>query len=375
LGNVRHIRDFSAKTQGKDKHVPSTTGSAGRSSGRGPAPHGHVTLADVARRLGVSAQTVSNALNAPDRVAPETRDRVLAAVRELGYRPNRSAQALRSRRSRLIGVRVEPARTDRAALFLDQFLHALAESAGALDCHLILVRAADEAEELAAYRELLDAASADAFILASTHVGDRRVDTLRDWGVPFATFGRPWDRDDVAWVDVDGRAGIRAATEHVAGEGHTRIGFVGWPAGSETGADRRRGWLEGCEALGLAPTHSVEVEDDFEAGRTSAHTLLDAADAPTALVCTSDTLALGAMRAVAERGLVAGHDVAVTGFDDSSAAILTTPGLTSLRQPVERVATDLVTALRELPDGEPDRRQTLLTPQLIVRGSSSRAPH
>ncbi len=200
------VRDFNAK-HGSDRKS-------------GPTPHGHVTLGDVARHVGVSAQSVSNALNSPDRVAPATRDRILAAVHELGYRPNRSARALRNQRSRLIGVKVEASRDDRAALLLDQFLHALAESAGAAGCHLILCHADDEAGEIAAYRDLLATTAVDAFVLASTHTDDARVAALRELDVPFATFGRSWDGDeDLAWVDVDGRAGIRAATEHVAGAG------------------------------------------------------------------------------------------------------------------------------------------------------------
>jgi DNA-binding LacI/PurR family transcriptional regulator len=347
-----------------DKHPP-----------RGPVPHGHVTLEDVARHVGVSAQSVSNALNNPDRVAPSTRDRILAAVQELGYRPNRSARALRNQRSRLIGVKVEASRDDRAAVLLDQFLHALAESARGAGCHLILCQADGEAEEIAAYRELLDTTSVDAFVLASTHTDDRRITALREWSVPFATFGRSWDGDDdLAWADIDGRAGIRAATEHVAAQGHTRIAHVGWPTASETGRDRRQGWLDACADLGLAADLHAEVADDFDAGRTAAHRLLDGAEPATALICASDTLALGVLRALDERALRAGHDVAVTGFDNSPAAALTTPGLTSLRQPLEQVAHDLVAAVEDMLAGNPTRRQTLLSPELVVRESSLRGP-
>lgn len=346
-----------------------------RPSSRGPSPHGHVTLGDVARHVGVSAQSVSNALNNPARVAPETRDRILAAVTELGYRPNRSARALRNQRSRLIGVKVEASRGDRAALLLDQFLHALAESARVAGCHLILCQADSEAEEIAAYRELLDTTSVDAFVLASTHEDDARIAALRDWDVPFATFGRSWDGDeDLAWVDVDGRAGIRAATEHVAAQGHTRIAHVGWPLSSETGRDRRQGWLDACAALGLETHRHAEVADDFDAGRSAAHRLLDASEPATAMICASDTLALGVLRALAERGLHAGREVAVTGVDDSPAAALTTPGLTSLRQPLEQVAHDLVTAVEDMLAGTPTRRRTLLLPELVVRESSLRGP-
>jgi LacI family transcriptional regulator len=334
-----------------------------------------VTLEDVARHVGVSAQSVSNALNSPGRVAPATRDRILAAVHDLGYHPNRSARALRSQRSHLIGVKVEASRDDRAALLLDQFLHALAESARVAGNHLILCQADDETEEIAAYRELLATTSVDAFVLASTHTGDGRVAALREWGVPFATFGRSWDGDeDLAWVDVDGRAGIRAATEHVAGQGHRRIAHVGWPLDSETGRDRRQGWLDACTALGVAADLHAEVDDDFEAGRDAAHRLLEAADPATALICASDTLALGVVRALSERGLRAGPDVAVTGFDNSPAAALSTPGLTSLRQPLNQVAHDLVGAVEQMLAGTPTRRQTLLLPELVVRESSLRAP-
>jgi DNA-binding LacI/PurR family transcriptional regulator len=344
-------------------------------SSRGPSPHGAVTLGDVARHVGVSAQSVSNALNSPDRVAPSTRDRILAAVQELGYRPNRSARTLRNQRSRLIGVKVEASRDDRAALLLDQFLHALAESARGAGCHLILCQADTEAEEIAAYRELLDTTSVDGFVLASTHAADGRVAALREWAVPFATFGRSWDGDaDLAWVDVDGRAGIRAATEHVVAQGHRVVGYVGWPHSSETGRDRRQGWQDACADLGLPADRHAEAPDDFDAGRAAAHRLLDGAEPVSALVCASDTLALGALRALHERGLHAGADVAVTGFDNSPAAALTTPGLSSLRQPLEQVAQDLVSSLEELLAGNPTRRQTLLPPELVVRESSLRGP-
>ncbi len=104
-------------------------------------------------------------------------------------------------------------------------------------------------------------------MLASTHADDGRVDALRELGVPFATFGRSWDGDEeLAWVDVDGRHGIAAATQHVAEQGHRRIGYVGWPP-SEVGPDRRAGWLETCARLRLDHSQQIEVTDDFDEGR------------------------------------------------------------------------------------------------------------
>jgi len=353
-------------------------GSTGSSRpGRGPAPHGGVTLSDVAARAGVSSQTVSNALNNPARLTRETLERVLAAVAELGYRPNRSARALRNRSSRLIGVKVEAARGDRAALLLDEFLHALAASAGEAGYHLILCQAADDASEVMAYDDLLATSDVDAFVLTGAHRDDPRAAWLRERDVPFASFGRSWDGDDaLTWVDVDGGAGVRAATEHLAEQGHTRIGYLGWPDDSEVGRDRRDGWLGACADRGLATDLHAESVDEFDGGVAAGHGLVEAG--ATAVVCASDTLALGVLRALHQRGLRAGVDVGVTGFDCSPTSALTTPGLTSLRQPLAAVAHALVARLEALLSGAPlDDPHLLLAPELVVRESSllHPAPH
>ena len=345
-----------------------------RASTRGPSPHGPVTLSHVARHVGVSAQSVSNALHNPGRVAPDTRERILSAVRELGYRPNRSARALRSQRSRLIGVKVEASRGDRAALLLDQFLHALAESAASAGCHLILCQADGEPEEISAYRELLDTTSVDAFVLASTHAGDARVAALRDWGVPFATFGRSWDGDqDLAWADVDGRHGLRIATEHVAAQGHRRIGHLGWPVSSETGRDRRMGWRETCERLGLGRRPPCGGGRRLRAGPRAPLTGCSTPATrppPSPALRTPSRSACSGPWPTAACGR-APH-VAVTGFDNSPAAALTTPGLTSLRQPLEQVAHDLVAAVESLLAGSPKDVRRCSYPELVVRESSLR---
>lgn len=335
-----------------------------------------VRLNEVAELAQVSTQTVSNAINAPHRLAPETLERTLAAIEELAYKPNRAARALRNQSSRLIGVKVEASRGDRAALLLDQFLHSLAESAAAIGYHLILCHADDDTAEIQAYRELLHTTAVDAFILASTHRGDPRTPWLRERNVAFATFGRSWDhpdQGDLSWVDVDGRAGIGDATRHLAAQGHRRVAFIGWPPDSDVGRDRRKGWVDACRELGLSTDGlSASSIDDFDGGRVAALDLLALPDPPTALVCVSDTLALGAMRALNEVEKVPGRDVAVSGFDNSPAAALTTPGLTSLRQPLGQVARHLVGQVDAmLHGGDTIPRHSLLVPELVVRESTS----
>ncbi len=333
-----------------------------------------VTLSHVAVAANVSVQTASNALNAPQRLAPGTLQRTLAAIESLGYKPSRVARALRNQSSRLIAVKVEAARSDRAAPLLDQFLHALSSCAADVGYHLILCQADDDCAELAAYQELLQTTAVDAVILSSTHRGDARIAWLREHGVAFATFGRSWDGDeDLAWVDIDGKAGVESVMEHLVEHGHRRIALLGWPNDSDVGLDRKQGWLSACRRHSLPTQHlAIESLDDFDRGRSAALRLLSRQSQPTAIVCSSDTLALGAMRAMSERGLTPGVDIAVTGFDASPAAALSTPGLTTVRQPLDEVARELIKHVEsELSGSALSPHHSLLTPTLVTRESTA----
>ncbi|RKS72644.1 DNA-binding LacI/PurR family transcriptional regulator [Motilibacter peucedani] len=328
------------------------------------------TLESVARHAGVSRQTVSNVLHAPDRVSPDTAERVQQAVAELGYRPVRAAQQLRTGRSRVLGLRIDPQGGDGVSgAVLDRFLHALTERAQADGYRVMLFAAEDDAGEIAAYDDLLGTLDIDGFLLTSTHYGDVRTAWLRERGVPFVTFGRPWGaEEDHAWVDVDGAAGTSAAVAHLVAEGHERLGFLGWPAGSGVGDDRLRGWRAGLAAAGLTegPVLAAYAEEE----RLRAAELLDEGEV-TGVVCASDSLAVALRAAAEERGLVLGRDLAVVGFDDSSAASVL--GLSSVAQPVREVAAECVRLLRRAIEEGPrpsaaDR--VLLEPHLVPRASS-----
>src|SRR4051794_29042508 len=151
-----------------------------------------VTIGDVARAAGVSRQTVSNVLNAPDVVREETRRRVLDVVEDLGYRVNQAARQMRTGRSRLIAIRIDPHQDGVNGSVLDRFLHGLTESAARVGYRVLLYTAAGDAAEIAAFEDLLGAHEPDAFVLASTHHGDPRTSWLLARGLSFVTFGRPW---------------------------------------------------------------------------------------------------------------------------------------------------------------------------------------
>jgi LacI family transcriptional regulator len=162
------------------------------------------------------------------------------------------------------------------------------------------------------------------------------------------------------------------AVDHLADRGHERIAWVGWQKSSYIGEDRRSGWVDRMHERGLSTTRlSARGEDTIEFGRRAAHAMLDS-DQPSAFVCCSDTIAMGVLQAINERGRQAGpHDLAVVGFDDSLAAQVVPPGLTSVRQPLEEVAVQIVRLLEDrLALRTSDEPHVILTPELRVRGTS-----
>jgi DNA-binding LacI/PurR family transcriptional regulator len=332
------------------------------------------TLATVAAAAGVSRQTVSNALNSPELLRPDTLERVQQAIHSLGYTPNRAARNLRTRTSHLVGLRLEPAVEGTASGLMDRFLHSLVESCKEAGLHILLFTAEDVSDPLDGYDALLRSAAVDAFLVTDTYRGNPQAAWLGERQVPFVAFGRPWAEPGAAhpWVDVDGRAGVMLAVDHLADRGHQRIAWVGWQKSSYIGEDRRSGWVDRMHERGLSTTRlSARGEDTIEFGRRAAHAMLES-DQPSAFVCCSDTIAMGVLQAISERGRQAGpHDVAVVGFDDSLAAQVVPPGLTSVRQPLEEVAVQIVRLLEDrLALRSSDEPHVILTPELRLRGTS-----
>lgn len=333
------------------------------------------TVLDVGRVAGVSRQTVSNVLNSPDIVKPETRARVEAAIAELGYRPHASARRLRTRKSATIGIRLDPMTNGISGSVHDRFLHALTEQADGRGLRVLLFTATDPQDEIRQFKRMHDGADIDAFVLTSTFYDDPRTEWLIENRVPFVTFGRPWGIDDMndprhLWVDVDGFSGAHQATEHLLSEGIRRIAFLGWPSHSGTGDDRRRGWRDAMESSGLGEAQIGELEltaeDGVGQGGDAMRALADSGVEFDGVVCASDSLALGAI-------LVVGADVPVIGYDNTPVAEAI--GLSSVEQPLDEVAAGALELIMgatgaELVDwgtlpGIP--RHRLVTPRLVVR--------
>ncbi len=331
---------------------------------------GRTTIKDVSERAGVSVGTVSNVLNAPHLVAPQTRDRVLQVVSELGYQPNRAARGLQARRTYLIGY-LMPAREPSVNTALDSFLHELVSTASPHGLEVVLFAPRPGQTPLEGYRDLIRRGDVDGFVLSETNYDDPRIALLAEVGFPFVSFGRSLVRDLFAWVDVDGAAGIGDAVRHLLGAGHRRIALVAWPEGSESGDDRVAGYRRALTRAGVTPDPRLEVRclNGVDQGREAWRRLSLLDSPPTAVVAVQDQLAIGVLLEAQSMALQPGVDLAVTGFDDTPAGALL--GLSSVRQPMAEVCRLLVEHLVgriEEPGSEPGH--DLVRPEFVPRPSS-----
>lgn len=333
------------------------------------------TLESLAAELGVSRQTISNAINRPDVVAPETLARVRARIEASGYAPSRAARQLRTARSRTIGFRIMPVHDGINGHILSLFLHELVEQAARDGYHLAVFAADDDDAEIAVYERMLASREIDGVVLTSTHSDDKRVEWLLAADLPFVAFGRPWSEDDDAaqhdWVDVDGAAGTHAVTTELAARGHTRIGYISWPYEAGVSADRYAGWRHAMAETGILPEPAVDelVRYCPDISAEGMHAAIDLIDSgATALVCASDTLAIGALGALGALGSgqpgPIGTD-AVVGFDDTPVARAL--GLSSVTQPIVAAARKAMATLLARLAGESAPSHVLLPPTPVFR--------
>ena len=331
------------------------------------------TLKAVAARAGVSYQTVSKVLIGQAQVSPETRQRIMDAVQELGYRPNSIARNMRIQRSFMIGYSWVQTSPDQVNHILDQFLTSMVCEAEAAGYHLLPFPFREGQVE--DYRELIDTGRVDGFVLSSVDYNDPRIHFLLERSFPFVAFGRS-DPDLVfPYVDIDGADGIRQAVEYLIQRGHTRIGAIAWPSDSRVGNERIQGYFDTLKKAGLEmkPVWVERGEGTFEFGREAATRLLDLPlpDRPTALITLNDTQAIGAVHVARERGIEVGRDLAIIGFDDAPMSQYLMPPLTTIRQPIRDAGQACVELLVSLIENKPlENRQVLLPPRLIARASA-----
>jgi LacI family transcriptional regulator len=330
------------------------------------------TIVDVAARAGVSTATVSRVLSGAAAARPATRERVLAAARELAYRPSGVARALKRSRTRTIGLLI----TDIENPFYPQIVRAAEDEAHARGLGLLLCNTAEDPERELAYLDLLLDRRIDGLIIASGRTIRRHARRLADIGLPVVGVNAAGHSATLPGVTTAQRRGARLAAEHVLKLGHRRIGHITAPDDRAAAARlRRSGVDDAIRAAGLPPGSLTVSEGDerIGGGIRAAESLLSAHPAPTAIVCYNDLTAIGALRAVRQARLRVPEDVSIVGFDDIELAAWTDPGLTTIRQPTDEMARWAVARLADVLDGrEPTgHRHVTLAPALVVRGSTA----
>lgn len=313
-------------------------------------------MKDVAIATGVSRSTVSRILNDSPLTVPiaqETRERVLAAARDLGYRPNPLARALRGAPMMLLGAIVR----DITDPFFAGAVEAVSSAARARGYNIVLGLAharATEALELAA---ILEARQCDGILLLGD-MGDqpRLLADLRDAHVPVVTMWQGTRPDLIAGVQVDNRLGTRIAVEHLIGLGHRRIAFIGGRLLGDI-RERQAAYTEAVSALGEIPAGYLQhVANTPEGGEAALGALLRLSPRPTAVVASTDVLAIGILRGTLLRGIRVPDELSVVGFDDIPMAKATVPGLTTIRMPTAAMAAEAVALAVGSSGAEPEER-------------------
>ncbi|GAA4073862.1 LacI family DNA-binding transcriptional regulator [Nonomuraea soli] len=327
-----------------------------------------VSIEDVARAAGVSRQTVSNAINAPQRLRPETLDRVTELIREMGYSPDQSARSLRSGTRRIIAYTTPETDPANPNALMSGFLEALVAASGEVGYRILLVRPRPGQPQEKAIDEVIAGGGADAFLLSDVLDGDTRVEHLAAGGFPFAVFGRTGAGLPQSWVDLDSARAMADLVGLLAGRGHRHVGLLTMSLDQPWLRHRAEGFRAGVRGHGLTCVEATA--DDPESAVAAGRELLGGRPAPTALVVIDDWLAPAAYAAAQAEGLVVGADLAVAGFNDMPYAALLQPPLTTLRLPLRRIADALVGRLLTIiDDGVTPETGLLLPGEIVVRAS------
>jgi LacI family transcriptional regulator len=328
-----------------------------------------VSVRDVATTAGVSVGTVSNVLNRPDRVAPDTLARVQAAIEQLGFVRNDAARQLRAGRSRTIGLVVLDARNP---FFMD-VARGAEERAAENGLSVLIANSDDRSDRESTHLDLFEEQRVFGVLVTPTSDGTPRIDQLRGHGIPVVLVDRASRDTSFPSVAVDDVIGGGLAASHLLESGRRRLAFVGGPLSVRQVADRR----EGAEAvvadadgasIELITTSGMTVAAGREAGRDIVARAPE--DRPDAVFAANDLIALGLLQSLA-RSVRIPEQIAIIGYDDIDFAAAAVVPLSSIRQPAELIGRRAVELLLAEEAGTAGDRQVRFGPELIVRESTA----
>jgi DNA-binding LacI/PurR family transcriptional regulator len=323
------------------------------------------TIEAVADLAGVSVATVSRVLNGSERVRPEHRERVLAAVTRSGYRPNRLARNLRRQQVDTIGALVPDIENPHFSESVRVF-----EDAAFSDGYRVLLCNTDETPaKQAAYARVLADERVLGVIAAPADSSGLGLEPLFDLGIPVVAYDRAIADERADTVRCDSVALTRQATEHLIWLGYRRIAYVGGRPDVATGAERLEGYVAAMRAADLTP-FSVNGSFRTELAEREVEALLRVSERPRAIVVANNLMALGALRAIRAAGLRIPEDLALVAVDDPPWAALVDPPLTVVAQPTRQLAATAIGLLLERIQGRTEPKHVVLPVDLRIRSSS-----
>jgi LacI family transcriptional regulator len=333
-----------------------------------------VTAQDVAKRAGVSPMTVSRVMNGEKNVRSETRDAVLSAVRELRYAPNMAAKSLASADQMRFGlIYANP-----SAAYLSEFLVGMLDEVGRVGAQLMLLRceAGNAHSERAAVRQLL--AGQTSGLLLTPPMSDSPIvrQEAAAAGVPIVAVATGGFAGDVSCIRIDDRRAAYDMTRRILELGHRNIGFITGHPNQSSSAERQAGFETALQEL--APHAKRAVVQGFfsyQSGLLAAEQLLSRKNRPSAIFASNDDMAAAVVSVAHRRGLDVPRDVTVVGFDDTSIATTIWPELTTVRQPIDEMASAavhlLLRTIRASRDSRPEPAQDIVMAHTLIERQSS----
>lgn len=329
-----------------------------------------VSLIHVARRAKVNISTVSRTINQTGKIGEETQARVRKAMRDLGYKPNRVARRLRAREGNgdLLGLIIPNIQNP----FFADLARGVEDVAYKNNFALLLCNYDEDEQKERFYLDVLQSESVDGIILPPIHEHDDAVMQVVRNGTPVVCVDRSLANGNIDKVEIDNHAGAFSAVTHMIDQGHRRIGLIGGPADTSTGRERLRGYKDAHAQAGLPVGPELIRLGDFkqDSGRILAHELLALPNPPTALFACNGLMTIGALEAIAFRGLKVPQQLAIVGFDEFPLSSVFLPPLTVVRQPayeVGKAAAELL--LKRIGDPKRPVSSLKLMPELILRKS------
>jgi LacI family transcriptional regulator len=327
------------------------------------------TIREVAESAGVSYATVSHVINNTRLVSPETRERVVAAMAALNYRPNALARSLRQGKTNTIGL-VLP---DSANPFFAEISRGIEDEAFKKGYSVFLCNTELDMQRELFYVDVLSKKQVDGIIFVAAGDQADSLDFLVRRNMPVVMIDRNVPNVEIDAVLTDNQLGGFLATSHLLELGHKRIACIAGPSSITPSAERIIGYRKALEEASLSYDEKLILRGDYHAqsGMEITHSILSMDPRPTAIFALNDLMAIGALRAAAEAGCSVPGDLAVIGYDDLEIARFTNPPLTTIAQPKKEIGAQAVNLLvdRMSRKSRPPSR-LVLAPELIVRGST-----